>query len=212
MSVDELLIFDYEASNKKTKVNPFLRMATIIFAAAFIFVMLPLISRIGFGSGAFTAHAASPVAIGKTTDVVNVRKAATTSSASLGTVRKGTSLNITSEVFTGKSNTSLSSRWYYVSGGGKKGYVRADLVSKVTYKSVNGFTTDDLNYRAGAGTSMKRIATAASGTNIKVCLPWHLPMPARVLRFTPSISSAGMGPWHAAMISPSVTVSQRQTI
>ena len=171
MSVDELLIFDYEASNKKTKVNPFLRMATIIFAAAFIFVMLPLISRIGFGSGAFTAHAASPVAIGKTTDVVNVRKAATTSSASLGTVRKGTSLNITSEVFTGKSNTSLSSRWYYVSGGGKKGYVRADLVSKVTYKSVNGFTTDDLNYRAGAGTSMKRIATAASGTNIKVCLP-----------------------------------------
>ncbi len=39
---------------------------------------------------------------------------------------------------------------------------------------------------------------------------WHLPMPARVLRLTPSRERAPRGLWMASMISPSVTDSQRQ--
>ena len=39
---------------------------------------------------------------------------------------------------------------------------------------------------------------------------WHLPMPARVLRFTPSRDLAPNGLRIALRISPSVTVSQRQ--
>ena len=42
--------------------------------------------------------------------------------------------------------------------------------------------------------------------------PWHLPMPARVRRLTPSIVRAPTGRRMAARISASVTVSQRQMI
>ena len=40
--------------------------------------------------------------------------------------------------------------------------------------------------------------------------PWHRPMPARTLRFTPSSVRAPSGLRIASRISPSVTVSQRQ--
>src|SRR5699024_9633099 len=40
--------------------------------------------------------------------------------------------------------------------------------------------------------------------------PWHLPIPARVRRLTPSTSRAPAGAWIASRISPSVIVSQRQ--
>ena len=145
------------------------RTAFVVMSIAFIFVILPVLPRT---SHLCTAHAANSVsASGKTTDVVNVRKSASTSAKSVGTLKKGAKVSITCEVFKSKTSTGSKKRWYYVSGGGKKGYVRADLIKVSSYANVTGYTTDELNYRKGAGTSMKKLGTVDPGTKVRLCLP-----------------------------------------
>lgn len=162
----ELLNFDYNP-NKGKKLAVVKRLMGITFVVLCIYALLPLLPVSG---EAYTANAA-PTATGKTTDVVNVRKGASTSTRSLGVIKKGTKLTITKEIFTSRSSTSATTRWYAVKGGGKKGYIRADLVKITSYKSSKATTTDDLNYRAGAGTSMRRNGTVSFGTKVTAYLP-----------------------------------------
>ena len=68
-------------------------------------------------------------------------------------------VTIHEEYFVTNSSTSSVNRWYRVSRYGRSGYIRADLIDGVSYTTVNGVTTDALNYRNGAGTGMYRAGT-----------------------------------------------------
>lgn len=145
------------------------RIAAVLLMTVIALASLPFA---GAGIGMeeyFTASAAARVSKGATTDTVNVRKSATTSSKSLGMLKKGTKVTISNEVFTSKTSSSASSRWYKISGGGKSGYIRADFIKITANGNYKAFTTDDLNYRVGAGTSMNRKGCLSAGTNIRVC-------------------------------------------
>lgn len=74
------------------------------------------------------------------------------------------------EYFVTNSSTSSVNRWYRVSRYGRSGYIRADLIDGVSYTTVNGVTTDGLNYRNGAGTGMYRAGTLGKGTGLAVVL------------------------------------------
>ena len=167
MLLDELLEFEYQCDKRTISKHIGVRAAIVIATLALIFIVLPLLPHT---AQSYTADAASPSAKGKTVEAVNVRAGASSSSAYLGTLKKGAKVTITTEVFTSKSSRSASKRWYYVSGSGKKGYVRADYIKITSYSTVPGFTTDALNYRKGAGTSMERVGTVGSGGNVKVYL------------------------------------------
>lgn len=101
---------------------------------------------------------------------VNVRAGASTSTSRVFGLRNNTKVTITQEVFASRSQTSSSSKWYRISYNGKIGYVRADLIDGISYTATTGTTTDTLNYRIGAGTSMKRLGTLRKGTGVTVLL------------------------------------------
>ena len=102
---------------------------------------------------------------------VNIRKSSTTSSSIVKSVANNTKLTINREVFKTKSSTKSTKRWYYVTVGGKNGYIRADLVDSFIYYTATGKTTDGINYRKGAGTGMTRVGSLAAGKTITLRLP-----------------------------------------
>ena len=99
-----------------------------------------------------------------------LRAKPTTSSSSVALLTNNTALTITREVFTSRTSTARDTRWYYVTSGGRKGYIRSDLVDGIKYSSVSARTTDALNYRKGAGTLMTRKGTLNAGSSLKVRL------------------------------------------
>lgn len=100
----------------------------------------------------------------------HLRSKPTTSSSSVTLLTNNTALTITREVFTSRTSIARDTRWYYVTDGGRKGYIRSDLVDGIKYRSVSARTTDALNYRKGAGTLMTRKGTLDAGSSLKVCL------------------------------------------
>ena len=137
-----------------------------ILAAALIALLCATVFPV---TGAGMVHAASLSWTGKiNTSGVNMRKSYTTSSKRVAVLKKNTAVRVTGEVFTSKKRTSASSRWYYVSTGGKNGYVRADFVNVVSCTGVNAYTSTYTNYRIGPSTEYKKIGTAGNGASIKV--------------------------------------------
>jgi len=171
MMTNELLNYNYKKGAQRLTINRKLRLATILFTAAVIFAMLPFIGIMADGDSSFTAHAAGPSATGKASATVQLRKSASTSSKSLGRVKKNARLTITAEVFTSKKSTSSSSRWYAVKVGKKSGYIKVNRVKNIKYAAVKATATDALNYRKGAGTSMKKLGTAPFGMQVTAYLP-----------------------------------------
>lgn len=111
-----------------------------------------------------------------------LRSSASTSSSKVTLLKDNTKLTISKEVFTSKTSTAATSKWLYVSVNGKNGYIRSDLVDGVSYSAVSGRTTDSLNYRVGAGTSMTRKGTLSKGAAVNVYMtaqaygsstPWY---------------------------------------
>lgn len=125
---------------------------------------------------AASAGAASALSAPKATGMVDsregayLRKGSSTSTAAVGLLRDNTRLTIHKEVFKTRSSSSAADKWYYVTAGGKKGYIRSDLVDSVKYGSVNAKTTDAVNYRKGAGTGYPVAGTIRSGKTVKVLL------------------------------------------
>ena len=143
------------------------KAVTLMLAAAMILTALPVLS-----APSFTAEAASVTGKGKINDsYVNIRKSATTNSASLGLLNKGTALTIHMEVFTTATSNSASNRWYKVTTGSKTGYVRADFVNVTGFGSTSAVATDALNYRKGPATTFSKLGTMAMGTQITLQLP-----------------------------------------
>ena len=168
MHSTDLLEFEYKA--KKSRIKIALRMVAILIVSIAIFTALPLLPNTDKG---YTANGASPTvtATAKAKATVQLRKSPSTSAKSLGKVKKNTKLIITAEVFTSKTSTKASTRWYAVKVGKKSGYIKANKVKSIKYAKVPGITIDELNYRVGAGTQMKRKGTLPYATSVTVCLP-----------------------------------------
>ena len=131
-------------------------------------------------SGAWTVElpqtyaASAPVttAIAKVTPKKGayIRKSMSTSSKKVVRLKKNAKVKVLKEIFATKKNTSAKKRWYYVSYGDKKGYLRADQLGKFSYSTVKGVITTKVNYRAGAGPKMKKKGSFKKNTNVSVYL------------------------------------------
>lgn len=122
----------------------------------------------GFSYGATSA----PYATGQinASSGACLRKSSSTSSAKVAILDDNTKVTITREIFTSKTKTSSTYKWYYVSAGGKTGYVRSDLVDNIRYSAVSGKVTAKVNYRAGAGTEMQYIGSLSKGKAVTIYL------------------------------------------
>lgn len=103
-------------------------------------------------------------------DGVNLRKAASTSSNIVTTLADDTKLTVKRVVFTSKTSTAKKYKWYYVTVNGKNGYIRSDYVNNLKYTTVTAKTTGSVKYRVGAGTEMKYVGTVAKGKSVTVKL------------------------------------------
>ncbi len=145
-----------------------MKITSVLLIAVMIAAAFPALGGV---SGMY-ASAASVTASGKVSESdVNLRKSATTSSKSVASLRKDTKLTIHSEVFTKRGSTSAKNRWYYVTAGKNKGYIRADLVKYMSFGKTKAVTTDALNYRKGPATSFGKLGTAPFGTQMTLLLP-----------------------------------------
>ncbi|MBE6041098.1 MAG: hypothetical protein E7220_01090 [Clostridiales bacterium] len=99
-----------------------------------------------------------------------LRAKTSVNSKKVGKLRNNRKITIHKEIFTKKNKTSKKTRWYYVTAGKKKGYVRADLVDSLDYSHVKGRTVAYLNYRVGPGVKMKKVGLFNYGAQLDVVL------------------------------------------
>lgn len=144
-----------------TKINTF-RIS--IIAAAFVAIMLLATA----GTYATSVNNASGKVDSR--EGAYVRSSASILSGKVTCLKDNTDLTILDVVFTSATSTASTDKWYHVSVNGKTGYIRGDLVDTISYSPVKAKTTDDLNYRAGAGILMSRKGTFDNGTDVEVCL------------------------------------------
>ena len=146
------------------------KAVTLMLMAAMLIAVMPVLSV-----PAFNAEAASITATGKiNSSGIVLRKSASTSSKSLGKLSKNKKVTIQKEIFTKNKSTKASDRWYYVTAGGKSGYVRSNRVSSISWSNTAAVTTDDLNYRNGPSTSFKKLGTTGTGDAVTLLLPAKL--------------------------------------
>lgn len=132
-----------------------------------------------FFAGSVDVHAAT-VSISSATAKVDsedgafLRAKASTTSKQIKLLKDNTKLTIAKEVFDNKNEIGATHRWYYVTAGKKKGYIRADLVDTIKYSSKTVKTTADVNYRKGPSTTMEVAGGFEKGTKIKVVLKANL--------------------------------------
>lgn len=103
----------------------------------------------------------------KTTANLNYRKGAGTSYATVGTLKKGKTV----EVVNGYSKKANGYTWYKIKISGKYYYAVSGYLKKVTTAKktlVTYKTTENLNYRTGAGTSYQVAGTITKGKNVSV--------------------------------------------
>ena len=136
-----------------------------------IFLLMTMVLIACLSVSSFAATQASATGTVKPDSGVYLRAKASTSSAQVGVLAKDTKVIITKEVFKSKTSTAKKTRWYYVTVGDMKGYVRADCIKSVKYTAVAGKVTGKVNYRKGAGTKMKKGGSLKKGTAVTVYLP-----------------------------------------
>ena len=103
-----------------------------------------------------------------------LRKDTSTSSGQVTVLNNGSKITIIQEVFNSKKSTKAEDRWYYVSSGNKKGYIRSDLVGDIKFASLAAQTTTAVNYRIGPDTEMTKKGTLDKGKSLTVLLPARL--------------------------------------
>lgn len=103
-------------------------------------------------------------------DGAYLRKSASTSSAQIQLIKDNKTITIKKEVFTNKTSTAKTYKWYYVSYSGKNGYVRSDCVDNIKYTTDKGITTDELNYRVGPDTNYASKGSLKKNTVVTRCL------------------------------------------
>ena len=126
-----------------------------------------------FCIGIIDSHAASaPTAKGQVNEKkgIYLRARASNSAKKVVKVKNDAKLTIIKEVYLKNNNTNTKYKWYYVKASGKKGYIPASKVDGLKYSAVDGVTTDDLNYRVGPDTKMKRVGTLKDNSSLDVVL------------------------------------------
>ncbi len=83
-------------------------------------------------------------------------------------------IEIKKEVFTNKTKTGKTYKWYYIAVSGKSGYIRSDCVDSISYTTVKGSTKAKLNYRVGPGTGMKVAGTLKKKAKVSIVLKANL--------------------------------------
>ena len=102
------------------------------------------------------------IATGVTTGDLNVRKGASTEYTRIGTLTKGTKVEIVEK---------LSNGWYKIKYNGAYGYVSGKYVKldeQVSEVIATGVTTSGLNVREGSGTSYSKIGYLTKGTKVEI--------------------------------------------
>jgi hypothetical protein len=100
-----------------------------------------------------------------------MRASYSTSAASLALLEKDAKVTLLKEVFTKSGSSTKKSKWFYLSSGGKKGYVRADCVDSIRYSAVAAATNaSGINYRSGPSVNMKKLGTLGKGAAVEVRL------------------------------------------
>ena len=136
---------------------------TLILITTFLTVLVS-------AAAAFGLSAPSATGMTNSKEGVVLRKSSSVSSKRLGVIGDNTRLTIHKEIYKKKSSTAAKDRWYYVTAGGRKGYVRADLVDTVRYSTVKGRITSAVKYRKGAGTGMKSAGKYRKNASVNVVL------------------------------------------
>ncbi len=139
---------------------------TVIFA-------LCIIACFSFTAAGDNVYAASITAkaVVSATGGTYVRSSYNTSAKKVTHIKKGTKVTLIKEVFTKADSTAKSSRWYYVSYGSKKGYVRSDYLSSFKYNSVSATAkSSNAVYRKGPSDEMKKVGTLSKGKRVNVRL------------------------------------------
>lgn len=123
----------------------------------FAVILLTTLTLICVGSANSYADSA-PTAKGQVNAKkgIYLRARASTSAKKVVKVKNDAKLTIIKEVYLKKDKTGTKYKWYYVKASGKKGYIPAGKVDNLKYTEVDGVTTDELNYRVGPGTKMKK--------------------------------------------------------
>ena len=141
------------------------KLISIVFIVALTFAIF-------FPSASNSQAASDPIAKGKTnTKAVILRAGPSTSTKKLKILKKNTKFNVYQEVFKTNNKSDSKNKWYKVKVGKKSGYIRSDLVKITKYSSSSAWTSDELNFRAGAGTSMKKKGALRKGSKIALVLP-----------------------------------------
>ena len=98
---------------------------------------------------------------------LNVRKGPGTGYSKVGRLENNEKINVYSEKFVSSTNYSDKYIWLDISGYNNK-YVRSDYVDNYKYTETKGTVKDKLNYRMGAGLSMKYAGTFSKAASITV--------------------------------------------
>lgn len=152
-----------EIKNHNSRIKVYIKLILVnLLLVTFIVVLHPINT---YATSAPTASAKVNSSSG-----AYLRKSSSTTSASVALLDDNTSLVIHKEVFKSKTSTAAKNRWYYVTAGSYKGYIRADLVDSIKYSSVKSKVTGSVAYRKGAGTKMKKAGTLKKGKTVNVYL------------------------------------------
>ena len=142
------------------------RLVMILAVAALVFAVSALLS--------FAASVPSLKASGNinSPEGAIVRKGATRASKIVTVLDDNTPVTITGEVFVTKNKTAAVKKWYSVTAGKYKGYIRSDLIKNIKYdtKTAKGKTTAKICYRVGAGTAMKSKGKFKKGKTLTIVL------------------------------------------
>lgn len=109
------------------------------------------------------------VSVGTTTGCVKAKKglylraSASDKGKKVIFLKNKTKVVILKEVFKTKNSTKSKKKWYYVSLGARKGYIRSDRINKIKYANTTVSTTARVKFRKGAGNKMKKKGAFAKG-------------------------------------------------
>ena len=137
-----------------------------------IFIIVAITAAVMITASLPSFAASVPASYGQVNSDVGaiLRKSSTTSSARLTVLSDNTAVTVHKEIFKSRTSTSAADRWYYVTAGSRKGYIRADLVDNIKSGSIQGVVKSSVNYRKGAGVQMSKYGALSKGTKITVLM------------------------------------------
>ena len=151
--------------------NMTLKRKTWAVRLSLVFLLMAITVLMATGISAATETNLGATGKVNSWDGAYVRAKATKSSDIVTGYKDNTKVDLKREVFVTGNKTGAKYKWYRITKGKKSGYIRSDLIDTVKYKTTaTGKTTAKISYRAGAGTSMKKVGTFKKGQELTIVL------------------------------------------